>query len=695
VGAGYISRIHADVLQTIPDVRIAAIVDPNRAAAERLAASCGNPRLHATIADAVADADVQAAHVLVPPGLHATAALPFLQAGKPVLLEKPMATSSAECATLLDASTKGGALLAINQNFLFNPMFVELRRRLKAGMYGRPNHVDVIYNMPLRQLAARQFTHWMFQQPVNILLEQAVHPLSQIAALAGRIQGVQAIAGKPVQLAPGRPFHPELSMTLACENLPAQLRFAVGQAFPFWQITVVCDDGVVVADILANRVHAYTRTLWLDAVDKVVSGAKSGGSIAFAGLRNAFAFARSTLRLGGPSDPFFLSMQGSIGAFHRAQAGGPRPEADGAFGAALVTTCEQVAAQCFAAPAAAVAAPAMPAIATAGAPDVAVLGGTGFIGAETCRQLLAKGMRVAVMARTVHALPPPFDDPRLTLHKGDIADAGAVTASIGKAGLVVNLAHGGGGGSFEQIRAAMVGGAETVARACLAAGVRRLVHVGSIASLYLGPQQGAITGSTPPDPEAETRADYARAKALCDRMLRDMYREQRLPVAILRPGLVVGAGSPPLHSGLGFFNNDQHCIGWNRGTNPLPFVLVEDVAAAIVLALHAEAIDGQCFNLVGDVRPSAREYISQLGAAQGRPLRFHPQFPTQLWLEEMAKWLVKRAGGRTVPLPSRRDIVSRGLMARFDCSDAKRALGWQPVADPAVFAAQAIAVHAP
>jgi nucleoside-diphosphate-sugar epimerase len=61
---------------------------------------------------------------------------------------------------------------------------------------------------------------------------------------------------------------------------------------------------------------------------------------------------------------------------------------------------------------------------------------------------------------------------------------------------------------------------------------------------------------------------------------------------------------------------------------------------------------------------------------------------------ELGKWVVKRLGGRAAPLPSRRDILSRGLTAVFDCSDAKQALGWQPVADHASFVARAIAVHA-
>ena len=90
----------------------------------------------------------------------------------------------------------------------------------------------------------------------------------------------------------------------------------------------------------------------------------------------------------------------------------------------------------------------------------------------------------------------------------------------------------------------------------------------------------------------------------------------------LRPALVVGEGGDAFHGGLGFFNNEQHCIGWNTGNNPLPFILVEDVADAIALALKAPDVAGRCYNLVGDVRLTAREYLAELALALGRPLRF-------------------------------------------------------------------------
>ena len=240
----------------------------------------------------------------------------------------------------------------------------------------------------------------------------------------------------------------------------------------------------------------------------------------------------------------------------------------------------------------------------------------------------------------------------------------------------------------------MVGGAETVARACLKLGVTRLVYVGSIASLYLGPQPAPIDGTTPPDPQETQRGDYARAKVLADRMLMQMHRDEKLPVVILRPGVVVGSGGLPFHSGVGLYNTDQHAIGWNAGTNPLPFVLAEDVADAVYRATQAAGVDGHAYNLVGDVRMTARDYTAALAQAMHRPLQFHPQSARFLWAEDMGKWLVKRATGRAVPAPALRDFLSRGMMATFDTSDVKRDLGWTPVADPAEFLERAVHIYA-
>ena len=60
---------------------------------------------------------------------------------------------------------------------------------------------------------------------------------------------------------------------------------------------------------------------------------------------------------------------------------------------------------------------------------------------------------------------------------------------------------------------------------------------------------------------------------------------------------------------------------------------------------------------------------------------------------ELGKWLIKRASGRSDPAPSWRDLRSRGMSATFDCSDAKRDLGWRPVAEREEFLRRGVRVY--
>ena len=688
VGAGFISRIHAEVLHSLPGIQLAGVVDHDSNAAAALAQRWSIPRVFPSLDRALAAGDIDCAHVLTPPGTHAAAAVPILRARIPVLSEKPLAASGAECRLLLTTAADAGVALGVNQNFVYHPAFVRLRRCIAERQLGCPTFISSLFNLPLQQLQAHQFGHWMFAEPGNILLEQAVHPLSQIVALAGRVEHSAALAEPPREISPGVPLYRSLSVALRCEQMPAQMRVAVGQSFPFWQLAVTCDDGVAVADMQNNRFFTYRQTRWLPFIDNTLSGARTAGTMLRESVAATADYILSTSKIKPNTDSFFQSMKGSIGAFHDALDGGRPPLLDGSFGAHLVAVCEDIAKAAFAPsrrPA-----PRPP----AGDYEVAALGGTGFIGTHLVTRLIAEGRRVGVMARNIRNLPAVFFDPRVVVMPGDVRSKADVERAVGDARWVVNLAHGGGGRTDDEVRANMVGGAETVARICLARGVERLVHVGSIAGLYLGPQRAPITGATPPDPLSDRRNAYSRGKADCDRLLSALHRDEGLPVCILRPGIVVGEGGLAFHSGLGFFNNEQHCLGWNAGRNPLPFVLAEDVAAAIWQACIAPDVTGRAYNLVGDVRLTAREYIAELARALERPLRFHPKHATLFWSQELAKWAVKRLiGRRSGPAPALRDFLSWGLMAQFDCSDVKKDLGWRPAADREYFMDRGIRVY--
>src|SRR4051812_9512565 len=287
VGAGGIARIHAEVLSRMPDISVVAVADPRVSAAEALARLLPGARPVGSSEEALAAGGFDAAHVLTPPDTHAAIAMPLLEAGCDVLLEKPMAASREQCERLAEAAAASGAALGINQNFLFHPAFLALRRAVANGRRGRLRFVDCVYSVPLRQLSAGQLGHWMFAAPANILLEQAVHPLSQIAALLGGIEAVEAVPDAPQALYEGRCFHAGWTISLRGPCASATLRFAVGEKFPLWQLTTICDDGAIVADMLGKRVHMLGRTRFADPIDGMVAPALSAAEMVAGGIANA------------------------------------------------------------------------------------------------------------------------------------------------------------------------------------------------------------------------------------------------------------------------------------------------------------------------------------------------------------------------------------------------------------------------
>ncbi|NBC31688.1 MAG: NAD-dependent epimerase/dehydratase family protein [Alphaproteobacteria bacterium] len=686
VGAGTIAAAHADAIRALGGT-VAAVVDPVRSRAEALARGSG-AGVFETVAALVDSGAAPRAHVLVPPDLHQAVASPLLKAGIAVLVEKPMAAGSAACRALQADAAAGGAALGVNQNFPFYPAYRRLAAAVRAGQIGRVRQVSCRYHMPLRQLQAQQLSHWMFRTPLNLLLEQAVHPLSQIDDLLGPADAVRVMAAPPRQSDTDPGLVTDYLIGLRCGPATVQMHVTLGESHALWDLSVHGDDGTITADMVRNRIATDRPGRWIDAMDQCLTGLALAGQTARQAAGNLLSYGIGVAGLGGRRDPFFLSMRDSIAAFHRAcDAGTPRP--DGAQGARLVALCERILAEAGIAtdPPARAAQPAMP---RPDRVDAAILGGTGFIGRHLVRRLLAADKRVAVLARNVENLPALFDDPRVERVRGAIGDPAAIEDLAGRSAAMINLAHGGGDGRAG-VEAAMVGGARLIAEAVLRQHCPQLIYVSSIAALDLDDPKAVVTGATPPSPEPDRRADYARAKALAEIALLAMQREQGLPLIVLRPGVVVGAGTSPFHSGIGFFNRETHCLGWSRGTTPVPLVLAEDVAEAILLCLGRHDLSGRAYNLVGDVRLTARDYIAALGAALQRPLRFHPGSGLGWYADDLAKWGIKRAAGRAVTRPSLTDFRSRGLLAQFDTADVKRDLGWAPEADRRRFLDQAFA----
>lgn len=159
VGVGHLGKHHARILAGLPGVDLVAVVDTNRARAEEIAAASGTTAL-TSAADLLGKVD--AVSIAVPTERHLEIALPFLQAGVPVLVEKPMARSLAEADQMIAAARASGVALAVGHTERFNPAvdaarpmlvdprFIEVHR---LGTFPeRSLDIDVVFDLMIHDL---------------------------------------------------------------------------------------------------------------------------------------------------------------------------------------------------------------------------------------------------------------------------------------------------------------------------------------------------------------------------------------------------------------------------------------------------------------------------------------------------------------------------------------------------------------
>ena len=320
---------------------------------------------------------------------------------------------------------------------------------------------------------------------------------------------------------------------------------------------------------------------------------------------------------------------------------------------------------------------------------IVVIGGTGFIGSRLVQLHLDSGNSVTVVSRTANSSGPAIRG--LEYVRGEAADEQCMRSVINGASVVYDLAMGGGKG-WASYQRDFVDSVRGIAQACTDFGVKRLIYASSSVALYLGDRR-TITESDESDPKPEARSYYSRAKILAEQLLMDWHAKNGLPVTIMRPCFVVGRGGFLSHGGLGIWPSDTWCIRLGKGLDPLPFVLVQDVVQALFSAAWAPGIDGMAFNLAGDVRPSAVEFISWCTERSLREIHFRPTSLTWFYSVSLAKWSIKRVGGAEGWFPSYREFKSAAMYSDIDCSAAKRLLDWRPNADVEYFIHEAINSH--
>ncbi len=684
VGTGYIAEFHARAIREAKGVELAATCDANVARAKAFAGTWNIPLAYDSLAKMLQETRIDCVHILTPPDLHFSLAKEALEAGVHVLLEKPMCTSTAEADALVALAAERGLTLGVSHNFLFSAAFERLREAVHSKALGPIDHITFNHFYELGQIRFGPFDNWMLRNPGNVILETGPHLVSALLDLAGAPEALTVTADRQVSLPNGAAIYRRWRMRTTMGRTAIDLNINFAPGFPQRTIYVRGLFGSALLDFDADTCAIDQRTPLDIDFDRFKRSRGLARQLRTQALAVLGRYGLGKLKLVRRGNPYQNSIQDAAAAFYAAIRNGKPLDAriDGRTGRDVIAHCVGIieasgidTSVTMAAGAAAVRpAPAAP-------PTVLVLGGAGFIGKELIRHLLASGHSVRAMVRG-SALPlDEFSPDRLEIIRGDIANRTDLDRAMAGIAFVYHLAHAQ-CKTWDEYLANDVEPTRLVGEACLAANVKRLVYTGTIDSYYAGAKAGTITETTPLDPEIQRRNYYARAKAAAEDILTGMSRTRQLPLVILRPGIVIGRGGGPFHWGVGRFSENV-CEVWGDGRNKLPFVLVSDVAAALVQAIAVPGIEGKSYNLIDAPLLTAREYLQDLQQRGDLKLSVIYQPIWKFYLADLAKWAVKVLVKHPdrIRKPSYADWESRTQKAHFDCTRTRTELGWKPASD--------------
>jgi predicted dehydrogenase/nucleoside-diphosphate-sugar epimerase len=682
VGAGFILKPHALAVSGIEGASLHAVADTSLNRASEAARQFGFTHAFGSVEE-LAASDCDVVHVLVPPFLHLEIAETLLNAGKSVFLEKPMGLSAEDCRRLGALADEKGLRLGVNHNFLFLPGFERLRSAIMEGPLGRIDHLGCNWHFELPQLRSGPFDAWMLSAPANLFFELGPHVAAFALDLLGEGAEITlASAGNPITLPTGhRAFRSwSISGTRGRSTFAMSISTARGQ--PDRSLRVRASGGSAQLDF-GRDIYWEERTQSANPMlDAFAVGMGIGRQASADARRDRRRRLLAALRKSLDSEPFSESMRRSIARFYAAPDQPVDERQHWAFGARIIELCEEVCRR------AGVGAPSprpikikLPARKLTVPATVLVVGGTGFIGRRLVAGLVAQGIGVRVLSRNRNSAAIAFRDMPVEIHEGFHGNPAVAKAAVAGIETVYHLAKCE-GKKWDDYVEGDIEPTRVLAEQAVAARVQRFIYTGTIDSYDSANPRRLIKGDTALDRRIERRNLYARSKATCEALLVELSRTKGLPLVILRPGIVIGAGADPAHLGVAQFMSETEVNYWGRGDNKLPLVLVDDVADALVKALDAPAITGKSLLLVSPPLLSARDYVAEVSAGAGIKVRAGERAAWRYWLgdlvKEVAKNLVRHPNRRW---PSLHDWRCRAHCSTYENGAAREALDWNPVDD--------------
>lgn len=176
VGCGYWGPNLIRNFASCPSTRVVAVCDQSRMRLERVAGAYAGIKLVEEFSRILDDPCVEAVAIATPVDTHIGLALAALDAGKHVLVEKPMAASVHDAQEMIRRADKAQRVLMVDHTFIYSPAVRKMKELLDSRELGDLYYIDSV-----------RINLGLFQHDVNVVWDLAPHDLSIMDYLIGRL----------------------------------------------------------------------------------------------------------------------------------------------------------------------------------------------------------------------------------------------------------------------------------------------------------------------------------------------------------------------------------------------------------------------------------------------------------------------------------------------------------------------------
>ncbi|SHL22385.1 Predicted dehydrogenase [Pseudonocardia thermophila] len=167
IGAGYWGPNLIRNAQATPEMRVEYLCDLDGERARRVLGEYSTVKVATSVDEVLADPAVDAVAIATPAATHFAVAMAALEAGKHVLVEKPIAPTFEEGLTLAETADRLGLVLMVDHTFCYTNAVAKLREMIRGGELGELQYIDSV-----------RINLGLIQSDVDVLWDLAPHDLS-------------------------------------------------------------------------------------------------------------------------------------------------------------------------------------------------------------------------------------------------------------------------------------------------------------------------------------------------------------------------------------------------------------------------------------------------------------------------------------------------------------------------------------